>query len=165
MPLIILDASVYAPLIVLCGRALPTVLREIRAIILDLTIYEVCNAFWKECVKLGRIDRERAKLACIVSKELSRYVVLFRIDNLNLEEIMDIAIANNITFYDASYIALARKLNASIATEDSDIISAAPRYGIKVVRLNNLTELCREHSTSSDSQIHQHPSSKCHNSS
>ncbi len=51
---------------------------------------------------------------------------------------MKIAIENNITFYDASYIALARVLQARLASEDEDILNVAPRYGIEVVRLREL---------------------------
>ena len=119
-------------------------LKELRAAILDLTVYEVCNVFWKECVKLHRIDREEAELACSISRELSRYLTLYRVSDLDLEHVMEIAIENSITFYDASYIALAQKLRASIASEDSDILRVAPRYSISTARLDQLLELCKE---------------------
>lgn len=126
-----------------CGKALLRVLKNTGAAILDLTLYEVCNAFWKECAKLGRIDREEAELACRVSKELSKYLTLYRVSDLDLEHVMEIAIENNVSFYDSSYIALAQKLRASIASEDSDILRVAPRYRIEVGRLSQLLELCR----------------------
>ena len=44
----VVDACVYAPLIVVCGRDLVKAMRELEFILLDLTAYEVCNAFWKE---------------------------------------------------------------------------------------------------------------------
>jgi len=56
---------------------------------------------------------------------------------------MEIAIENSITFYDSSYIALAQKLRAPIASEDSDILRVAPRYRIDVVGFDQLLEFCR----------------------
>jgi hypothetical protein len=43
--LYILDASVYVPLIATIGTCLLKITKEINFIILDLTIYETCNAF------------------------------------------------------------------------------------------------------------------------
>ncbi|MEM0048507.1 MAG: type II toxin-antitoxin system VapC family toxin [Ignisphaera sp.] len=63
--------------------------------------------------------------------------------DLDVEEVMRIAIENNITFYDSSYIALAQKLKAPISTEDKDIISVAPRYGVKIIRLHELMDLIK----------------------
>jgi predicted nucleic acid-binding protein len=52
-----------------------------------------------------------------------------------------IAIDNNITVYDATYIALAQSIRAAVATEDSDIIRVAPRYGITTLRLEDIFKL------------------------
>ena len=41
----VVDASVYAPLVVLFGRGLIEALRKTRIAILDLTVYESCNAY------------------------------------------------------------------------------------------------------------------------
>ena len=76
----IIDASVYAPLIVTCGKDLPKVARKLEFILLDLTIYEVCNAFWKEHKKLHKISKDEAIQACMVSKALTKYVKLYRIE-------------------------------------------------------------------------------------
>lgn len=54
---------------------------------------------------------------------------------------MKIAVENNTTFYDSSYIALARQLGAPIASEDRDIIAVAPKYGLKTIRLRSLMGL------------------------
>ena len=54
---------------------------------------------------------------------------------------MKIAIENNIAFYDASYIALARELKTSIASENHDILTVAPKYNVRVIRLNELINM------------------------
>jgi len=140
----IIDASVYAPLIITYGKDLIEKLRKIRPIILDLTLYEICNAFWKEHIKLHKISKEEAIIACSASKALSRYITLYSIIDLDIDKVMKMAIENDITFYDASYIALAHKLKTSIASEDHDIITVAPKYNIRVIRLNELINILEQ---------------------
>ena len=134
----VIDASALAPLIVVCGGNLVRSLKKNDFAVLDLTVYEVCNAFWKMCRKLRRIDEAEAAYACAASRHLARFVKLYRVTDLDVEKTMEIAVENNITFYDSSYIALASELNAPIASEDKDILTVAPKYGIKVVRLPEL---------------------------
>ena len=56
----------------------------------------------------------------------------------------EIAVENAITFYDASYVAPARKLKAPIASEDHDIITVALKYGVRVIRLKELIGILRQ---------------------
>ncbi len=139
----VVDASVYAPLIAICGKDLVRAVRELEFVLLDLTVYETCNAFWKEYVKLRKISRDEAIQACLASKSLTQYAKLYRITDLDVKKVMRIAVENNITFYDSSYIALAQKLKAPISSEDQDIVSIAPKYGIKVIRLHELTNMIK----------------------
>lgn len=44
----VIDASIYAPLIAIGGKDLVKAIRELGFVLLDLTVYEVCNAFWKK---------------------------------------------------------------------------------------------------------------------
>jgi len=140
----VIDASVYAPLIITYGRDLIEKLRKIKSVILDLSLYEACNVFWKEHVKLHKISEEEAITACKAVKALSRYITLYSVTDLDTAEVMKIAIENSITFYDASYIVLAHKLKAPIASEDNDIITVAPKYNIRVIRLNELANILEQ---------------------
>ena len=140
----VIDASVYAPLIITYGGDLVEKLRKIKSVILDLTLYEACNVFWKEHAKLRKVSEEEAITACKAAKALSRYITLYSVTDLDVAEVMEIAIENGITFYDASYIALARKLKASIASEDRDILTVAPKYGIRAVKLNELANILKQ---------------------
>ena len=140
----IIDASVYALLIITYGEDLIEKLKRVKPIILDLTIYEVCSVFWKEHTKLHKISEEEATTACKVAKPLSRYVTLYSITDLDTAEAMKIAIENNITFNNASYIALAYKLKTPIASEDHDILAVAPKYNIKAIRLNKLINMLEQ---------------------
>ena len=134
----VLDASVYAPLILQYGARLIGMLRKVEVATLDLAVYETCNVFWKQHVKVRRISRDEAMVACRVSKALTRYVTVYKVIDLDVEETIKIAIDNNITFYDASYITLARELGAPIATEDKDVKNVAPDYNIKVLDFHQL---------------------------
>lgn len=137
----VLDASVYAPLILQYGARLIGMLRKVEVATLDLAVYETCNVFWKQHVKIRRISRDEAMVACRVSKALTRYVTVYKVIDLDVEETIKIAIDNNITFYDASYITLARELGAPIATEDKDIKNVAPGYNIKVLDYHQLMSI------------------------
>ncbi len=137
----VVDSSVYAPLVALYGRNLIKAMKKVKIVILDLTVYESCNAFWKECVKLHRISDEEAIKACEACKALSKYVNVYKIIDLDARNIIEIAISNNITFYDSSYIALAQKLKASIVSEDKDIIDIAPKYSLEVIRLHEFLRI------------------------
>ncbi len=138
--MIVMDASVYAPLLVSCGEALIEAAKRLKLSALDLTVYEVCNTFWKEHIKFKRMERSEAIEACKVAKALTKYVKTYRIESLDTAKIMEIALDNNITFYDSAYVALALETRAVLASEDKDIIRAAPRYGIKIVRLQELLQ-------------------------
>ncbi len=54
---------------------------------------------------------------------------------------MDIALSNNITFYDASYIALARQLKIPITSNDKDILDHAPKYNIQAYSLDQFLKI------------------------
>ena len=139
----VLDASVYAPLIIKAGRKLLELTKRYRFIILDLTIYEVCNVFWKEYEKLHRISAETALKACIVARQLASKLEVCSFRDLDFKKVISIAVENNITVYDSSYITLALIINAPIATEDIDIINVAQKYKINIVRLNEVLRLIK----------------------
>ncbi len=136
--MLVVDANVYAPLIVALHKRFLEVAQRYSFAILDLTIYETCNAFWKEHVKLRRISFEEAVKACLAAKMLTKWLKVYRFEDLDFEMIARIALENNITVYDASYIALAITLKTQIASEDKDIVSVAPKYKVSVVRLYEL---------------------------
>lgn len=67
----VIDSSIYTPLIAICGKDLVKAIRELGSILLDLTIYETCNAFWKEYRKLHKINIDEAIQAFHVSLSTS----------------------------------------------------------------------------------------------
>lgn len=102
-----------------------------------------CVTLFGKNRKLRKISKDEAVQACIVSKALTRYAKLYRVTDLDVGEVARIAVENGITFYDSSYIALARELRAPISSEDRDIVAVAPKYDIRVIRLRELMNLIR----------------------
>ena len=139
----VIDTSVYVPLMIILGSEMRRAMIKHEFHILDLTLYEACNAFWKECTKLHRIDKEMAFKSCELAVKLSRYAKVHKLEEVGAEEVMSIAVSEGITVYDASYIALAKKLEAPIVSEDKDILKVAPKYGIKAYDLNGFIKLIR----------------------
>jgi predicted nucleic acid-binding protein len=86
--------------------------------ILDLTIYEIGNIIWKE-YKRGKI--KHSVLVMKMFEEIIRNMKKLS-SNQEMLEIFDVAVKNNITFYDASYIYIARKHGLKLVTEDADLL-------------------------------------------
>ncbi len=60
---------------------------------------------------------------------------------MDINDVINIAINNNITVYDASYIALAKQLEMPITSNDKDILSNAPKYNIQVYSLDQFLKI------------------------
>ncbi|ABM80554.1 hypothetical protein [Hyperthermus butylicus] len=88
----VVGTSVYVPLIMLLRSRLRKVMVEYEFHLLDLTLYESCNVFWKECVKLHRIDLETARQSCRLAVALARYATLHQLAELDPGEVIDIAV-------------------------------------------------------------------------
>ena len=86
--------------------------------VLDLTVYEVGNAVWKEC-RRGRVRNPRALAA--VFAELFNSIETVKLESKAIAEVLELALAEGITFYDAAYLHAARKLGLKLVTEDSNL--------------------------------------------
>jgi len=96
--------------------------------ILDLTKYEVGNALWKELVLTKAIgDEEFKEFFDLLVSILLRTKVLI-LEPENVPEIAEIAAKERITFYDASYITLAKMRNLTLITEDEQLARTASKH-------------------------------------
>jgi predicted nucleic acid-binding protein len=112
----LIDSSALYPLI---HRIKENVLlHSDKFAILDLTIYEIGNIIWKE-YKRGKI--KDPVLVMKMFEEIMRNMKKLS-SNQEMLEIFDVAVKNNITFYDASYIYVARKHGLKLVTEDADLL-------------------------------------------
>ncbi len=123
------DASLLAS-VILCEPGYEELLDYIKyCYSVDQVVKEVSNAIWKYYVrKLISLDDVRRK-----------YEVLRRLAGVNIKlidegEVIDdafkISLENNITVYDALYIALALRRKASLASLDKEQRAIALKLGI-----------------------------------
>jgi predicted nucleic acid-binding protein len=112
----LVDASALYPLVLKLREGLLDHLPLVA--VLDLTVYEVGNVIWKE-YRASRVKDPRA-LAAVLGEVLSGFRVV-RVGGEALGEVLGLAIAEGITFYDAAYLHAARRLGLKLVTEDSDL--------------------------------------------
>ena len=112
----LLDTSAIYPLTLKLREKL-LLYRDLFAV-LDLTIYEVGNAVWREY--------RRGKIVNILPVVKLFEEVLKNLEKLSvggvLHEILEVAVKSNITVYDASYIYVARRHGLKLVTEDKDLL-------------------------------------------
>ncbi|WP_290597159.1 MULTISPECIES: type II toxin-antitoxin system VapC family toxin [unclassified Archaeoglobus] len=125
----LLDASAVFPLILSLKHVAFEHIDKFAAI--TLTPYEVGNALWKE-VRFGKIKNR--EVVFNLFKEFLEGVTLIEIRPF-WREIAELAIKENLTFYDASYLHVARVSNLKLVTEDSDLT----KYP-EAIRVSQLTK-------------------------
>ncbi len=76
-----------------------------------------------------------------LAKNFTTRLKIYEFSDIDIEKAVTIAMDNNVTVYDATYIALAQSIRVALATEDSNIIQVAPRYEITTLRLEDIFKL------------------------
>ncbi|MEM0050350.1 MAG: type II toxin-antitoxin system VapC family toxin [Candidatus Bathyarchaeia archaeon] len=94
---------------------------------LDLAIYEVANAVWKECYLLGKIKIETAYKVIELISGIFNVLNLHSVKGFE-KEVMDIAVKEGVTFYDASYMYIAMRNKLTLVTDDRKLMSVARKY-------------------------------------
>ncbi|MEM2589814.1 MAG: type II toxin-antitoxin system VapC family toxin [Zestosphaera sp.] len=103
---------------------------------LDLAIYEVTNAVWREYYLLKKIKIETAyKLIELLSKVFD-ILDLFTIKGFE-KEVVDIAVKEGVTIYDASYIYITAKNKLTLVTDDRELVDVARKY-VNLVTTNEI---------------------------
>ncbi|QOJ79070.1 type II toxin-antitoxin system VapC family toxin [Infirmifilum lucidum] len=111
----LLDSSALYPLVLALGEGVLDVAGRVS--ILTLTPYEVGNAVWKE-YRAGGIKR----LEPVVELFSSILGEFRRVDPLEYwSSILSLAVRENLSFYDASYLYVSRVLGLVLVSEDSDL--------------------------------------------
>jgi predicted nucleic acid-binding protein len=100
--------------------------------ILDLTFYEIGNAIITE-FRRGTVKDWKSALELWTS-------ILKNFETLELNEfksIGEIAVKENLTFYDASYIQASMKNNLTLISDDEELLAKASNY-IKAIKLSEI---------------------------
>ena len=107
--------------------------------VLDLSVYEVSNALWKAVKLLKNIDREEASLIHKTLLVFLRYCAMLRLEDLDHDRIMEIALEKRLTYYDAPYLHTAIVMKLPLTTEDRRLREASPE-GTVVISWNEFKE-------------------------
>jgi predicted nucleic acid-binding protein len=102
---------------------------------LDLALYELGNFIWKECTLKKMINREEAINKI---KDLTEIISLMDVKKLEKEDVigvMQIALDLKLTFYDASYLHVAKSTDKILITNDSELLDKAKEIGVKAAKL------------------------------
>lgn len=99
-----------------------------NSLVLDLTVYEVGNALWRESSLAKYLTPEEAQ-----TLEKVAQIILSRTDkilneDMTFQKIMEIAKNENLSFYDSSYIYFAKQKNIKLITEDQTLKAKAQKY-------------------------------------
>jgi len=96
--------------------------------ILDLTKYEVGNALWKERVLHQAIAEDEFQEFLKLFKTIILRTKVLVVDAENLSDIAEVAAKERATFYDASYITIAKMQDLTLITEDGQLAKVASKY-------------------------------------
>jgi len=96
--------------------------------VLDLTKYEVGNALWKEYILHHAIGEDEFQELIALLQNLITHTKVLVVDAENLKDVAEIAAKEKITFYDASYIAMAKRQDLTLTTEDEQLRKAASKH-------------------------------------
>lgn len=129
-----MDASTLLPLLLDYGEELPKIVVKARIFALDLTLYEVGNSLWKLVTLQNALELSDAEDILYALKSLVRknMIKIIGFDELNTTRVLQIAVSEKLTFYDASYLAASEAVRAALVTEDMELREKAGKY-IEVV--------------------------------
>jgi predicted nucleic acid-binding protein len=103
---------------------------------LELARYELGNIVWKNYFLQAKISKDEAKMILKATKRTLTLMEVLQIE-INEEEILESAIELKTTFYDASYIHIARLKELQLITEDQRLI----KKEIPNVKTSTLNEI------------------------
>ncbi len=91
---------------------------------LEIARYELGNIVWKNYFLQAKISKDEAKMILEAIKHTLKIIEVIPIEG-NEEEILEAAIQLKTTFYDASYVQIARLKELQLITEDLHLIKKA----------------------------------------
>jgi predicted nucleic acid-binding protein len=119
MPVLLFDASAIINLIMRGSHKVLSTTRN--GSVLDLTQYEVGNAAWRLCRLERKLTNGEASSLLEVATDLFAQLRRVPYQELNAKRILEIAISDKLTFYDASYIVAAEMNQMTLVTDDAEL--------------------------------------------
>jgi len=126
LPRFLVDASALKAL----AAGDPTQVADVleRSAVLELTYYEVGNALWKELNLLKAISAKECETLVDSMKRMLATAETLETSFDELGDVLGLAGAEGLTFYDAAYVDAARKAKRTLVTEDPRLTRAAAKY-------------------------------------
>jgi predicted nucleic acid-binding protein len=123
----LLDASALLPLVTKQGRNLLRSASKDWFAITDLSIYEGCNAVWKMTHLLHSISvQDGMETVSVIGELVDRRILhLLSVSELQLAATLELAIQRRLTYYDASYVVIAKHRDAVLVTQDKALAESA----------------------------------------
>lgn len=103
-----------------------SVIKEAK--VLDLTYYEIGNAVWKESGLLNSLSGENLEKVAEAVKYCFDNMESISLVSDDFASILEIARKEKLTFYDSSYLYVAKKNNMVLVTEDGKLARASKKY-------------------------------------
>ncbi len=98
-----------------------------KGLTIDLARYETLNAIWKEYKILRRIDERKALELIEIISSILEIIEIKSIEG-NEEKVLELAVNENLTIYDASYLFIAINNNLILVTDDNKLKEKASKY-------------------------------------
>jgi len=131
----LLDSSAIAIILRRLGKRAVNYLKDVYT--LDLARYELGNVVWKEHTITSMSLDETINKAGYIAKLLKMMEIKGIQSDEDFKEIMRLALKLKLTFYDASYLHIARKDGLTLVTEDRELMEKSKESGIKAVAVND----------------------------
>ena len=96
--------------------------------ILDLTKYEVGNALWKEHTLHRTIGADEFRELFDLLRTVMLQTEVLSVGAHELLDVAEVAEKERITFYDASYVVVAKVHDLTLVTEDRHLAKAASKH-------------------------------------
>ena len=110
---------------------------------LDLARYELGNVIWKECTLEELISPEEAVNK---AEDMAKILEITKNDKIrsskDFKGVMKHATRLKLTFYDASYLHVAKSKGLTLVTEDKELSEKAKRINIKAITVSELLKTC-----------------------
>jgi len=132
--MIVVDNTVLADLFLgegsLKESAEALVLEDFDWISVGLWRYEFGNVLWKILRKSD--DLEHCNETAEAAFEAAEAALLESVELLEFTKVFELAIESGLTFYDASYVWLARERGLKLRTRDKEILREFPDIAVKM---------------------------------
>lgn len=92
---------------------------------IDLALYEIGNAAWKQVHLTKKLDQSQGEKIILSASML---IEKMRHTNTDVVNVLKLAVKENLTFYDASYLQVAYSTKSELVTDDKKLRDKAEKY-------------------------------------